>query len=121
LLKILQLLQVMVDGNLKVLWFSCQCTGNTNDSLAFQSTDFAAHLSANPLPDPYCILGEDADKAHGSVVCPYPGANLDEHEDALNFYVSRTRITVERAFGVIKRRWQVFARPSSLALPNFQG
>jgi hypothetical protein len=52
----------------------------------------------------YCILGDDAYTAHGNVVRLYPGGNLDDYEDALNFYMSMTRNTVERDFGVFKKR-----------------
>lgn len=75
--------------------------------------DLATGLAENPLHAPCGIMGDDAYNAHGCVVIQHSGSDLDEYEDEFNFYMSRTRISVERAFGVFKKRWHVFGRTSS--------
>eukprot|EP00873_Tetraselmis_striata_P003656 jgi/Tetstr1/423920/TSEL_014543.t1 len=71
------------------------------------------------LPIELPRYGDDAYKASGQIVTPLPGVNLSESEAAFNFYLSRCRITIERAFGVWKKRWGVFHRPSGMALSLF--
>ena len=64
------------------------------------------------------IAGDDAYKGSGQIVTPYPGGARTEDKRAVNFYHSRTRMHIERAFGVWKERWGMFHRPSCLSLFN---
>ena len=94
--------QVICDAHTRVMWASCHNIGNTNDHMAFGCSGLASRLAANPVPWPYYLLGDDAYKAFASIVTPFPGTSLTVSEDAFNFYHKRTRITVERCFGIIK-------------------
>lgn len=110
--------QAMCDANLKFTWMACNCTGNTNDSLAWQCTRFHNELLDNPLPRQLWIAGDEAYKGSGTIVTPFPGAESSLPRDlrAFNFYHSRLRMHIERAFGVWKSRWGMFHRPSSISL-----
>ena len=110
--------QAICDHQLKFMWVSSGCTGNTNDSLAWECSKLARHLKKEPLPKDLWIAGDDAYKGSGQVVTPYPGTSLSEDKRAFNFYHSRTRMHIERAFGVWKERWGMFHRPSCLSLIN---
>eukprot|EP00951_Prasinocladus_malaysianus_P018090 scaffold143736_cov17-Prasinocladus_malaysianus.AAC.1 len=112
--------QVLVDSKMKVQWFCCKSTGNTNDSVAFDTSSLKNLLDSHPLAYPFFIIGDEAYKSSGHVATPYPGCNLDEDKDAFNFYHSRTRMIVEQAFGLFKNTWRMYSRPSQLALDHFQ-
>eukprot|EP00951_Prasinocladus_malaysianus_P004139 scaffold29253_cov31-Prasinocladus_malaysianus.AAC.2 len=112
--------QVLVDSKMKIQWFCCKSTGNTNDSVAFDTSSLKRLLDSSPLPYPFFIIGDEAYKSSGHVATPYPGCDLDQEKDAFNFYHSRTRMTVEQAFGLFKNTWRMFSRPSQLALDHFQ-
>jgi hypothetical protein len=110
--------QAICDHQLRFMWTSSGCTGNTNDSLAWECSKLSRHLLKKPLPKELWIAGDDAYKGSGQIVTPYPGSALAEEERAFNFFHSRTRMHIERAFGVWKERWGMFHRPSCLSLKN---
>jgi len=63
------------------------------------------------------LAGDDANKWSGQIVHRYPGATLVDDKRAFNLYrSSRTRMHIERAFGLWKERWGMFHRPSCLYL-----
>ena len=67
---------------------------------------------------PYYLIGDDAYKAGGNVVTPFPGANLPREKDDFNYVHSSCRMTIERSFGVSKVIWGVFIRPSPFTLDH---
>ena len=111
-----KVVQAMCDHNLKFMWMSAKCSGNTNDALAWDCTELHKTLQSGVLSEQFWIAGDDAYKGSGTVVTPFPGCGLPQAERAFNFYHSRTRMHIERAFGVWKERWGMFHRPSCLSL-----
>jgi len=112
--------QAICDHQLKFMWLSSSCTGNTNDSLAWECSKLSKLLEKYPLGFLFWLAGDEAYKGSGQVVTPYPGANLSQDRRSFNFYHSRTRIHIERAFGVWKERWGMFHRASCLSLETLK-
>ena len=108
--------QAMCDSKLRFRWLGCALTGNSNDSIAWECSKLHHKLQETPLPHRLWIAGDDAYKASGTVVTPYPGARLHVYHRSFNYYHSRMRMTIERSFGVWKERWGVFHRPSCISL-----
>jgi hypothetical protein len=103
--------QAGVDSDRRILYLTVKSSGSTHDSTAWKSTKLAAAVAAGKLPVGYYIVGDDAYKSCGEqMLCPYPGRNLSHEQDVFNFYQSRTRISVECAFGELVGRWGILWR-----------
>lgn len=122
-------------------FFTYRHTGNTNDHIAWESTTlhklFGGRLvrGDDDIPDDIRLLYENLllalDEAYGPLggrhLTPYTEAQLrrlrDEYgqevyEAALLFNnrLSSSRITIERAFGILVRRWGILRRPLAYGL-----
>ena len=42
---------------------------------------------------------------------PWAGHGLSDEKDAFNYHLSAMRQCIERAFGILTRRWSIFQRP----------
>ena len=103
--------QAMCDSHLRFLWASMKSPGGTHDSLAWSVTDMCSMLKHNPPPRGYYIVGDDAYVGSDYMMTPYPGRkSMTKAKSAFNFYQSRCRITIERAFGVLVQRWGILRR-----------
>ena len=113
-------LQAVCDANLKFTFAGIDCYGSTHDSEAFQKSDLYERLSKGLLPYEFHILGDDAYSLADYLLTPYPAVahGLDAASDAFNFYHSKARITIERAFGVLVARWGVLWRALRASLKN---
>jgi len=49
-------------------------------------------------------------------VTPFPTSGLIRSKSDFNFYQSKTRITIERSFGVLVSRWGILRRPLSCSV-----
>jgi hypothetical protein len=50
------------------------------------------------------------------MVTPFPTSGLTRSKSDFNFYQSKTRITIERSFGVLVSRWGILRRPLSCSV-----
>ena len=105
--------QAICDSKLRFLWTSLKSPGGTHDSLAWQSTDLHGKLTQHGLPEGYYLVGDDAYAARSWMVTPFPSTGLTREKSDFNFYQSRTRITIERSFGVLCSRFGLLRRPMS--------
>ena len=108
--------QAMCDSELRFTWCSMQNPGGTHDSLAWASSTLAEKLKKRPLPDGFYIVGDDAYTHSEWMLTPYPSRGLTKLKSDFNFYQSRCRITIERAFGVLVMRWGILRRPLSCTI-----
>jgi hypothetical protein len=102
-------LQVVCDAHCKIIGFSCQHTGSTNDIVAFESSNLK-HLNEK-LSFPYHWNGDGAYRGTEFMMTPFEGTKLsitDPDLDSFNFYHSQIRITVERCFGMLIQRFGIF-------------
>ena len=63
------------------------------------------------IPLPYFIVG-DISGLKTWLLRSFPGrSQLSEAQQIFNYRLSRARLVVENAFGILRARWRVFSRP----------
>ena len=70
-------------------------------------------------PLPYFFVGDEAFPLKENMMRPYPG-KLDEAERVYNYRLSRARRVVENAFGLLRTRWRIFARPIKASVESVE-
>ena len=99
---------------------SAKFPGSTNDSLAWQSCNFyLQYIMEKKLPKEFFIIGDEAFPCTEYLLTPYSGRHLGIWKDSFNFHLSAMRQTIERAFGILTRRWGIFWRPLSMAMSRW--
>ena len=102
--------QAVAGPNGEFMYVSCQWTGPTSDSTAFQSTSLALSAEAGQVP----ALMEDrflvADAAYPIkkwLMKPFDRTGaINSDPDIFNYVLSSSRVSVERAFGMLTQRWR---------------
>ena len=107
----------IVDRKKRFIWGSVGFPGNSHDSIIFKSTKIYSEIvedgiipsiaeeesSTNVYP---MILGDGAFPFRPWLMKPFSNAKLSRSER----YLSRVRMVVEGAFGLLKRRWRILYR-----------
>ena len=65
------------------------------------------------VPLPYIVIGDEAFPLKKYLMRPYPRSarRLSEAERIFNYRLSRSRNTVENAFGILANTWRTYQRP----------
>jgi DDE superfamily endonuclease len=103
----------IADLNGRFLMFTCNHTGSTHDSLAWGSTYLKHYIDEGRLPSDFFLIGDEAFSCTNQMLSPYPGTGLLRFEDSFNYHLSKCRQCIERAFGMLVRRWGIFQRKLS--------
>jgi DDE superfamily endonuclease len=102
------------DSRCSFLMFSVKCPGSTNDCIAWEITKvFQSIVVRKLLPPQYYFICDEAVSANEFVLSPYGGRNIGVWRDSFNYHLSSMRQSIERAFGLLTRRWGIFWRPLS--------
>ena len=103
--------QAIADADGAILWFSVRCPGSVHDSAAFSLTQLHDLIEAMERVGVH-FVGDDAYKNGEAMLCPYRFADAPagSDRDAYNYYQSLTRQPIERAFGMVERRWGILWR-----------
>jgi hypothetical protein len=109
-------MQGVCNAQCRIIGFSCNTPGSTNDYVAFRHGFFYADWPE--LPQPYYYLGDCAYPLSAQCITPFSGTSLDTSEDAFNFYHSQLRITIERTFGIFVNIFSVFHSPLKFLIVN---
>lgn len=107
-------LQAICDANRRFLWFSLVGSGGQHDSLAFQGSQLYLLLeegmldSGNDNVHPRFISADNAYACTVYMITPYPGqVGDDDFKDDFNYYLSKMRIEIECAFGMLVNRFGI--------------
>jgi len=92
------------DAELRFLFWDFNVTPTTHDSQAWALSELG--LMIHKLPPPYFICGDSAYIPSEQMVTPYGKPEMTNYD----FVQSSNRICIERAFGVLIRRWGILWR-----------
>ncbi|KAF0739178.1 hypothetical protein Ae201684P_012872 [Aphanomyces euteiches] len=103
-------LQAVVDSKLRFRSYALR-SGSQNDKALFKNSTFGK-TSHTILPVGGCFLADAGYKLYGHIITPYPiRTSMPDDEAHFNLLHSRTRIVVERAFGLWKNTFRIFKTP----------
>lgn len=68
-------------------------------------------ISANGIPMPYVIVGDEAFGLSENLMRPYGGRTLTDKRRIFNYRLSRARRYIECTFGILTNKWRIFHRP----------
>ena len=115
-------LMAICDSAYRFTYVDIGSYGSENDASIFRRTqlfqDFEMQTVPVPQPRgignmqlPYTLLGDEIFPLNTWLMKPFPGKNLSHEQDVYNYRLSRSRRTIENAFGVLSARWRIFRRP----------
>ncbi|XP_041366787.1 uncharacterized protein LOC121381526 [Gigantopelta aegis] len=110
----------LVDANYRFLWADVGGVGSQSDAQIYNASELAEvlqsgeinlpddeHLPNDDRPHPYFMLSDDAFALKSYMMKPYSRRNMTYEEKIANCRISRGRLVVENAFGIMALRWQV--------------
>jgi hypothetical protein len=125
--------QGVCDADCRILYWSMLYPGSTHDSFAwstdpvwrkFMSTD-EGEVFGTLSSMGYHMVGDEAYTASHTLATPWPARTCKgEHLEsrmAYNYYHSSARITIERTFGQLTRRFLILKRPYNGSLVATDG
>ncbi|PNF22835.1 hypothetical protein B7P43_G02167 [Cryptotermes secundus] len=105
--------------------------GHEGDSNLFKATELGKRLYSQslhlpqprPLPNeqngqsvPFEFMADEAFALSEHVLRPFPAKTLTHEKKVFNYGLSRARIFVECAFGILPNKWRVFHRPLDVSM-----
>ena len=94
----------------RFLMFTVNHPGSTHDSLAWQSCALKLAMDGGGLPQDFFLIGDEAFPCTEQLLSPYPGQGIGRWPDSFNYHLSKCRQSIERAFGMLVRRWGILQR-----------
>lgn len=95
----------------RFMMLSSICPGATNDCMAWQLSAIRREvIDKNRLPPNYFFICDEALECTESVLTPFSGTGLGPWMDSFNYHLSSMRQCIERAFGLLVRRFGIFWR-----------
>lgn len=113
------IVQAFCDAYGKFRYFECRWPGSTNDIVAYRQTGLYNLFSSGNVPSCYHMVLDEAYSSIGGDhhMCPFSKSQLRKANDkepqlyfkmkGFNHMLSSQRITIERAFGMLVRRWGI--------------
>lgn len=96
----------------RFLSFSCNWSGSTHDSLAYSTSVLHTMIEVEKRLNrgliSYFLIGDDAFPCTEHMLTPYSGREW--WEDSYNYHLSKCRQCVERAFGMLVKRFGILWR-----------
>jgi hypothetical protein len=83
-------------------------SGSTHDALAWQMSAFKKMLDDGRLDPRYFVIGDEAFPCTDQMLSPWPGRGIGRWKDSFNYWLSHSRQCIERAFGMLVKRWGIF-------------
>ncbi|XP_062576264.1 putative nuclease HARBI1 [Saccostrea cucullata] len=96
-------IQAVADAKMKFLHINASFPGSTYD--AFVLTNWGLPRRIQSLPEGGWLLGDSGYPLKNWILTPFPSPS-NQQEEKFNEAHGRTRVVVERAFGVFKSRFR---------------
>jgi hypothetical protein len=71
------------------------------------------------LPSKYFFIGDEGFTCEDQLVTPWSGTGIGAAKDSFNYHLSVRRQVIERAFGILTKRWGIFWRPVICGFHNW--
>lgn len=94
----------------KFLMFNVNMSGSTHDSVAWDLSALQIRIAKGDLPPGLFLIGDEAFSCNNQMQSPWPGRGIGRWKDSFNYHLSSSRQCVERAFGMLVKRWGIFQR-----------
>jgi hypothetical protein len=101
------------DASCKFTLLSVKSSGSTHDCIAWENSNMKQYIDNGLLPKQYYFIGDDGFVCTNQFLTPYAGTGLNPWQDSFNYHLSSMRQCIERAFGMLTKRWGIFWRPLS--------
>ena len=129
-------LMALVDHNYRFTYIDIGGYGSNSDGNVFRSSLFGHKLLTNKLkfpgpkalPNfptggivPHVVVADEAFPLTHNIMRPYPRfreSSLPKDQAIYNYRLSRARMVVENAFGILAMRWRLFDRRLALFADN---
>ena len=109
--------QGVSDEKGKFIYFAVAGPGAMHDQAAYEGTTLPSLVES--LPVGTFIIADNAYTATEHLIPVYGGLErLEPGKDDTNYYFSQVRIHIERAFGIMKRRFAILSRPINVSMNN---
>jgi hypothetical protein len=120
-------LLAICDSDNNFVFVDVGAAGSESDGGVFRRSTFGKQLFSNNLPiptpnklpnsniiAPYVLCGDEAFPLHQNLLTPYPGrgtGKLNFVKNNYNAHFSNTRGEIEKAFGILMQKFQIFNGP----------
>eukprot|EP00918_Siedleckia_nematoides_P005012 GHVU01011096.1.p1 GENE.GHVU01011096.1~~GHVU01011096.1.p1 ORF type:complete len:269 (-),score=16.49 GHVU01011096.1:180-920(-) len=103
--------QACCDFNACITAFACDAGGGCNDAVAFR--DWRLSDVASTTGDYTYLIGDNAYPQRRWLLTPFNMLELSYRPDRsnYNYVISNVRQVIERAFGIIVKKWGIVGRP----------
>lgn len=101
------LCMALCDAEMRFMFYDISQCPTTHDSMAWGLTDLGQRIEHGDLPAPFFINADAAFSVRNSLITPAGDAASTDFD----YHQSSNRVVIERAFGVLVRRWAVLWKP----------
>jgi len=112
-------LQAFCDADCKFLSICGGVCAATNDgTTAHLTTLLKRHIDVGFLPEQFHVVLDDAYMCSDQELSSWKGSNLEVEKDSFNYWLSKQRHCIVRAFEILTKRWGIFWRKLSVKMEN---
>lgn len=104
-------LQAFCDADCRFRHLSMKTCSSTHDGTAYELSGLNHIIREGKLPDGFHVVLDEAYSCTEQELSPWKGKHLSQEKDAFNYFLSLHRQVIERAFGMLVRRWGILWRP----------